>query len=207
MAISLQKGQGVSLHKDTGFDLSRLHIGLGWDIATATDNDYDLDAIAWVLNQNGKVENLGKLGANGRPTLVGSDVVFYNSLQHPSGKIRLSGDNRTGSGSGDDEVIEVDLETLPLSYQAIVFVVSIFKGKERRQSFADVQRATIRATDAKHREICRFEIGGKPENATHCSMIFAKAERNGVGHWVFTAKGDFMETDRFVDILKQYLPY
>lgn len=207
MAITLRKGQGISLHKDAGFDLSRLRVGLGWSIAAASGADYDLDAVALLLNADGKVENLGQLDANRHPTLVGGDVVFYNSLAHPSGKVRLSGDNRTGSGVGDDEVIEVDLDTLPEKYQAIVFLVSIFKGKERQQSFANVQRATIRALDAQQREICRYEIGGNAQNAAHCSMVFAKVLRDGTGRWIFSAQGDFWETDRFVDILKQYLPY
>ena len=115
MAISLQKGQGVNLRKDTGFDLSRLHIGLGWDVANHQP-PYDLDAVAFLLGSNGKVNHLGKLGSNGRPTLEGGDVVFYNSQPHPSGKIWLNGDNRTGSGTGDDEQITVDLDHLPQQY-------------------------------------------------------------------------------------------
>lgn len=208
MGVSLQKGQGVSLRKEAGFDLSRISVGLGWEVASA-DPAYDLDAVAFVLDKQGKVRNLGKSGGNGRPTLEGGDVVFYNSLQHPSGKIRLSGDNQSGSaggGSGDDETITVDLDSLPEQYAAIVFVVAIFKGKERGQSFAGVRRAAIRALDAKGREICRFDIGGKPENAAHCAMTFARAERDG-GGWLFKAVGEFHETDRFIDILKQYLPY
>ena len=206
MAISLQKGQGVNLRKDTGFDLSRLHIGLGWDVANHQP-PYDLDAVAFLLGSNGKVNHLGKMGSNGRPTLEGGDVVFYNSQRHPSGKIWLSGDNRTGSGTGDDEQIIVDLDHLPQQYQAILFAVAIFKGKELGQSFAGVKRASIRAVDAQGREICRYDIGGRPENAAHCAMTFAQAKRDSNGGWVFRAMGEFHESDRFIDILKQYLPY
>ena len=67
MAITLQKGQGVSLRKESGYDLSRLTVGLGWDIAPSTPA-YDLDAVAFLLDGDGKVRNLGKIGANGRPT-------------------------------------------------------------------------------------------------------------------------------------------
>lgn len=207
MAISLKKGQGVSLRKNGGFDLSHLHIGLGWDVAE-TRPAYDLDAIAFLLDEQDKIRHLGKVSANGRPTLIDSDVVFYNSLTHPSGKIRLSGDNRTGSdGAGDDETITVDLDTLPDHYAAIVFLVVIFKGKERGQSFAGVRRASIRAVDAKGIEICRYDIGGHAENRPHCAMTFARAERDGNGGWLFRAIGEFAETDRFIDLLKNYLPY
>ncbi|MFC2504084.1 MAG: TerD family protein [Cardiobacterium sp.] len=204
MAITLQKGQGVSLRKESGYDLSRLTVGLGWDIAPSTPA-YDLDAVAFLLDGDGKVRNLGKLGANGRPTLEGSDVVFYNALVHPSGKVRLSGDNQSGSTSGDAEQIEVALDTLPDAYRQIIFAVAIYKGHERKQSFAGVRRAHIRAVDGKGQEICRYDIGSDPGNHA-CAMTFASVVR-GAGGWNFNAIGEFHDTDRFIDLLKRYLPY
>ena len=204
MAINLQKGQGVSLRKESGYDLSRLTIGLGWDIAPSSPA-YDLDAVAFLLDANGKVRNLGKTGANGRPTLEGGDVVFYKSLVHPSGKVRLSGDNQSGSTSGDAEQIEVALDTLPDAYRQIIFAVAIYKGHERKQSFAGVRRAHIRAVDGKGQEICRYDIGSDPANHA-CAMTFASVVR-GAGGWNFNAIGEFHDTDRFIDLLKRYLPY
>ena len=195
MAITLQKGQGVSLRKDSGYDLSRLTVGLGWDIAPSTPA-YDLDAVAFLLDGNGKVRNLGKLGANGRPTLEGGDVVFYKSLIHP---------NQSGSTSGDAEQIEVALDTLPDTYQQIIFAVAIYQGHERKQSFAGVRRAHIRAVDGKGQEICRYDIGSDPGNHA-CAMTFASVER-GTNGWNFNAIGEFHDTDRFIDLLKRYLPY
>ena len=204
MAINLQKGQGVSLRKESGYDLSRLTVGLGWDIAPSTPA-YDLDAVAFLLDGDGKVRNLGKLGANGRPTLEGGDVVFYKSLVHPSGKVRLSGDNQSGSTSGDAEQSEVALDTLPDAYRQIIFAVAIYKGHERKQSFAGVRRAHIRAVDGKGQEICRYDIGSDPGNHA-CAMTFASVVR-GAGGWNFNAIGEFHDTDRFIDLLKRYLPY
>ena len=204
MAINLQKGQGVSLRKESGYDLSRLTVGLGWDIAPSTPA-YDLDAVAFLLDGDGKVRNLGKLGANGRPTLEGGDVVFYKSLVHPSGKVRLSGDNQSGSTSGDAEQIEVALDTLPDAYRQIIFAVAIYKGHERKQSFAGVRRAHIRAVDGKGQEICRYDIGSDPANHA-CAMTFASVVR-GTNGWNFNAIGEFHDTDRFIDLLKRYLPY
>lgn len=204
MAITLQKGQGVSLRKESGYDLSRLTVGLGWDIAPSTPA-YDLDAVAFLLDGDGKVRNLGKLGANGRPTLEGGDVVFYKSLVHPSGKVRLSGDNQSGSTSGDAEQIEVALDTLPDAYRQIIFAVAIYKGHERKQSFAGVRRAHIRAVDGKGQEICRYNIGSDPANHA-CAMTFASVVR-GTNGWNFNAIGEFHDTDRFIDLLKRYLPY
>ena len=67
--------------------------------------EYDLDAIAFLLDDNGKVANLGKTVKNtngGEVSLYESDIVFFNSMKHPSGNIWLTGDNRTGAGDGDD---------------------------------------------------------------------------------------------------------
>ena len=204
MAITLQKGQGVSLRKESGYDLSRLTVGLGWDIAPSTPSAA-VDAVAFLLDEHGKVRNLGKIGANGRPTLEGGDVVFYKSLVHPSGKVRLSGDNQSGSTSGDAEQIEVALDTLPDAYRQIIFAVAIYKGHERKQSFAGVRRAHIRAVDGKGQEICRYDIGSDPANHA-CAMTFASVVR-GTNGWNFNAIGEFHDTDRFIDLLKRYLPY
>ena len=212
MAVSLKKGQGISLRKDE-FDLSSVTIGLGWDVATEKkgllksllskkEEDYDLDAIAFLLGKDGKVQNLGRDDA-GQVTLVDSDVIFFNNLHHPSGAIWLTGDNRTGEGDGDDEQIIVQLNNLDSRYESIVFVVAIYHGKQNNQDFGKVANAFIRAVDAKGKEICRYNMSGDASYSQYCSMTFAQVSRQGNG-WEFRAIGTPHETDRFVDILKNY---
>ena len=112
MAITLAKGQGLSLEKSQ-HNLSLVTIGLGWDIAEkktgflgglfgSQSAEYDLDVVAFLCDADGKVRDLGWDGA-GNATLRDSDVIFFNNLYHRSGNIRLTGDNRTGAGDGDDE--------------------------------------------------------------------------------------------------------
>lgn len=214
MAVSLKKGEGISLRKAGEFDLSSVTIGLGWDVAEPKkgllgslfgkkDEDYDLDAIAFLLGKDGKVHNLGKPGPNGQVSLVEGDVVFYNALRHPSGAIWLTGDNRTGAGDGDDEQIVVKLDSLPAQYESIIFVVAIYDGKAKKQSFGNVQNAFIRAVDARGTEICRFNVSGNASFDRYCSMTFAEVTREGTG-WNFRAIGNPHETDRFVDLLRPY---
>ena len=163
MAVSLKKGQGISLSKSQ-YDLSRVTLGLGWDVleekkgvfgalfgSKKQDEDYDLDAVAFLLGANGKVNHLGK-PENGRQTLVGGDVIFFNSLKHHSGNIWLTGDNRTGAGDGDDEQIIAKLDALEERYQRIVFVVQIYQGLKKGQHFGKVQNAFIRVVDAKGKD-------------------------------------------------------
>lgn len=214
MSVSLKKGQGVSLKKDSGHDLSMLTIGLGWDEVKPTGGhlkkmfggkteEYDLDAIAFLLDNNGHVTNLG--WQNGKASLVGGDVVFFNSMRHPSGAIWLTGDNRTGAGDGDDEQIIVKLDALPSTVQSILFLTSIYQGRQKNQNFGGVANAFIRAEDAKGKEICRFDISTDPASAQCCSLKFAELRRESNG-WKFNAIGIPEMTDNFVDILRDHLP-
>jgi stress response protein SCP2 len=104
MAINLTKGQTIDLRKsDKGediYDLSSVTVGLGWDVreekkgffgkllGSNSEVDFDLDAIAFLLDSNGFVANRGRDFPlpNGRKLpLYGSDVVFFNNMTFPSG--------------------------------------------------------------------------------------------------------------------------
>ncbi|GHV08873.1 tellurium resistance protein TerX [Campylobacterota bacterium] len=208
MGVSLKKGQGVSLKKSEN-DLSKVTIGLGWDIKEekkgflsgllgGKEEDYDLDVIAFLCGANGKVQNTGN------DNLVGGDIVFFNNLQHSSGRIWLTGDNRTGAGEGDDEQIVVNLNELSQNYTKIVFVVQIYQGDQRNQSFEKVQNAFIRAVDAKDKEMVRFDLSGGESFAQYRSLLFAELERDG-NDWKFNAIGTPSPSATFVSWLKQYI--
>jgi len=221
MAINLVKGQTIDLRKnDKGesFDLSTVTIGLGWDIRKkgggflgkllgGKEEEFDLDAIAFLLDKNGKVADLGKTAKtnDGRNlSLYQGDVIFFNSMKHPSGNIWLTGDNRTGAGDGDDEQIIVKLDNLDPKFEKILFIVSIYQGRQRSQHFGGVENAFIRAVDGKGKEIAKFNLSGDATYNNMCSMIFAEAYRKD-GTWKFRALGDPQPTDSFVDILKSYV--
>jgi len=214
MAISLKKGQGVSLRK-TEFDLSLVTVGLGWDVAEEPSKgflaglfksktpEYDLDAIAFLCGRDGKIKNLGS-NLNGRQALVGGDIIFFNNLSHSSGHIRLTGDNRTGAGNGDDEQIIVNLEQLSEQYAKIVFLVQIYNGIENGQNFGKVESAFIRASDAKGREMVRYDLSSGPEYSRSCSLLFAELVRES-GGWKFNAIGTPSPSDTFAEWLKLYV--
>jgi len=205
MGVSLSKGQGVSLRKEEN-DLDEVVIGLGWDVAKPKGGffamfakkppEYDLDAIAVMLDANGKmrVPNLTR----------GGDVVFYNNLNHHSGCVRLTGDNRTGAGDGDDEQIIVKLNGLPADYHKIVFLVAIYDGRANNQSFGEVDNAFIRAVDRRGKELARFDISGFGTHPPYRSMYFAEVVREGSG-WKFNAIGKPHLSDRFIDLLEPYV--
>ena len=226
MAINLVKGQTIDLRKnDQGesFDLSTVTIGLGWDVRPSKpsggflgklfggapkDAEYDLDAIAFLLDAKGKIANMGRTvqASNGRNvSLYEGDIIFFNSMKHPSGNIWLTGDNRTGAGEGDDEQIKVKLDALSPQYDRIIFLVTIYQGKQNDQHFGMLDNAFIRAVDSRGKVIAKFSLSGDAAYNGMCSMTFAEVYRKD-GTWKFRAIGDPHRTDNFVEILKNYLP-
>ncbi len=234
MAISLKKGQGVSLRKEEN-DLSQVVIGLGWDCEEPSQQrfeiiekrverkknglsgilggtelvnekvrvpiEWDLDVVAFLCDAASKVTHLGD-ASNGKPTLVNGDVVFFNSLKHRSGQIWLTGDNRDGSGDGDDEQIIANLNSMPDYVKKIAFVVQVYQGERKGQSFGGVKNAFIRAVDKKGKEMVRFDLSGGQEFARYRSMIFAELVRENSG-WQFNAIGEPFESDTFTYILRE----
>jgi tellurium resistance protein TerD len=220
MAINLQKGQTINLEKSQ-YDLSTVTIGLGWDVRKqksgggflgkllgggSKEAEYDLDAVAFLLDANDKVANLGKtVQVQGRQVgLVESDVIFFNNQKHPSGHIWLTGDNRTGAGDGDDEQIIVKLDALDQRYNKILFIVTIYMGRQNNQHFGQIENAFIRAVDARGQEMVRFSLSGDDTYNGMCSLVFAEVYRKD-GGWKFRALGNPGQADSFVETLKNYV--
>ncbi|MBQ7568080.1 TerD family protein [bacterium] len=147
MPINLSKGQKVDLTKKNP-GLKKVLIGLGWDVNESDSGaDFDLDASAFMLGANGKC-----------PTE--REFIFYSNLQHQSGAVVHQGDNKTGSGEGDDEQLTVDLTKVPDNIQRIAFTVTIYNAEQRRQNFGQVSNAYIRLVDlVNDEEIIRYDLG------------------------------------------------
>lgn len=177
MAISLAKGQKISLTKEsTG--LRNVKIGLGWDAVKkgffSQKKDIDCDASVIMLGADGKLKS-------------NEDIVYYGNLCHKSGSIKSQGDNRTGAGEGDDEQILVVLDSVPEEYEKLEFVVTIYEAKERQQNFGLINNAYIRVIDAdKNIEICRFALTDDYSGMT--AMIFGEMYRHN-NEWKFNAIG------------------
>jgi len=173
MAISLQKGGNVSLSKEAP-GLTDVSVGLGWDVRTTDGKDFDLDASALVVGENGKV-------------LSDGHFVFYNNKQDPSGAVVHQGDNLTGEGEGDDEVVKVALNNVPAEAKKVVFVVTIHEAETRSQNFGMVSNAFIRVVnDAGNAEITRFDLS--EDYSTETAMVFAELYRHN-DEWKFKAIG------------------
>ncbi|GGO89092.1 TerD family protein [Wenjunlia tyrosinilytica] len=173
MGVSLSKGGNVSLTKEAP-GLTAVTVGLGWDARTTTGADFDLDASALLVKEDGKV-------------VSPQHFVFFNNLKSPEGSVEHTGDNLTGEGEGDDEAIKVHLEGVPAEVQKIVFPVSIYEAEGRGQSFGQVRNAFIRVVNqAGGTEIARYDL--TEDASTETAMIFGELYRNGA-EWKFRAVG------------------
>lgn len=173
MAVSLKKGGNVSLTQEAP-TLKKIHIGLGWDTRATDGIDFDLDASAFLLTDNQKVAD-------------DDDFIFYGQLKSKCGSVEHLGDNKTGSGDGDDEVIVVDLEKVPSKLKKISICVTIHEADARKQNFGQVSNAYMRIvnmdTDC---EIAKFDLS--EDYSTETAMIFGDVYQHN-NEWKFKAVG------------------
>jgi tellurium resistance protein TerD len=168
--ITLKKGQRVDI------GLQKICIGLGWDPnPNASSHDYDLDASAFMLGNNGQV-----------PTE--EFFVFYNNPQSPDKAVESSGDDRTGgNSSGDDETLSVNIAQIDPRIEQIIFTVTIDEFEERKQNFGQVRNSFIRVYDQTNgEEICKYELD--EDFSVETAIEFGRLYKRGDG-WRFEAIG------------------
>lgn len=169
--VILKKGQKTSLTAINP-NLKSIRVGLGWDVGMNTG--YDLDSEVFMLGANEKV-----IGDNW--------FVFYGQLVSPDGSVVHHGDNRTGDGEGDDEIIDIDLSRLSPQVAKLVFVVTINEAREHGYNFGQVSNAYIRIIDnSSGAELVRFSLSEYYKEVV--SMVVGEVYlRNG--EWRFNPVG------------------
>ncbi|WP_445175807.1 TerD family protein [Microcoleus sp.] len=176
MAVSLTKGQRVSLEKISP-GLSEVFIGLGWDVkATDTGSDFDLDSSLFLLGANEKL-------------ISDNHFIFYNNLTSPDPdkSVQHMGDNLTGAGEGDDEIIKINLKKVPNDIQKILVTVTIHEAQQRRQNFGQVQNSFVRIVNAQtQQEAVRYDL--VEDYSIETALIMAELYRKD-GEWRLNAVG------------------
>lgn len=173
MAISLQKGSNVNLSKEAP-SMSKMLVGLGWDVRATDGAGFDLDASAFLLSESGKVRS-------------DADFIFYNQKLGGDNSVEHKGDNTTGDAAGDDEVIMVELSKVPADIAKIAVCVTIHDAEARRQNFGMVSAAYIRCVDASgNTEIAKYDLS--EDASVETAMIFGEIYRHG-SDWKFKAIG------------------
>ena len=161
MAISLTKGGNVNLSKEAP-GLTNITVGLGWDPRATDGQEFDLDAIGFLVNEAGKVRN-------------DQDFIFFNNLKSDNGAVEHTGDNRTGEAS------------IPADVSKVAICAIIYEGTARNQNFGQVGDAYIRVVnDNGEAEIARYDLS--EDGSTETAMIFGELYRHS-GDWKFRAVG------------------
>ena len=183
-SIENKSSVSLNLKKNTSLDLSkksnlrRIRVGLGWEATVGNGANYDLDAIALLLNSKRVLND-------------NQDVIFYNQPNTNRG-VWAEGDNRVGSyapsDDEDEETIRVELNSVPPVTQEILFIVNIFECVERHQNFGQVKNAYIRVFDDETgEELCRYDITENFSLETTVEVAKLIRTRNG---WEFKAIGE-----------------
>lgn len=174
MAISLVKGQKVSLDNSMRLAL----VGLGWDTNRYDGGaDFDLDASAFLLGESGKLQR-------------DEDFIFYNNLESRNKAVVHTGDNLTGDGDGDDEVIMIDFSKIPDDVKKIAICVTIHDAVARGQNFGQVSNAYIRIAkmadefDTTGEPVLKFDL--EEEFSIETALVVAEIYQKN-GEWKFNA--------------------
>jgi tellurium resistance protein TerD len=172
MVLHASTGKHINLNRSASA-IQEIWVGLGWDISDSNE-DFDLDTSAFMLGKNGRLPS-------------DDFFVYYNNLIAPDGSLEHKGDNRTGDGEGNDEVLLVKLNRTSPDITEILFVVSIYEFKKRNQNFGKVKNAYIRIYDVSTKEeIVKYELNHSFKNES--AIIFAKLYKKNK-EWFFEAVG------------------
>lgn len=188
VSTNLIKGQKIDLTKGNP-NLSKIQIGLGWD--PMKGRSMDIDSSAVLLNENGKLTDSNQL-------------VYFGRTKSVCGSVIHSGDNLTGHGAGDDEVITVDLNKVPSDIHRIIFIVNIFRflGLGRKKDFSMIQNAYIRVVDTyTQAEMTRFNLTEDYQGM--CSIRVGEVYRHN-NEWKFGALGIGSEITSIQKLIADY---
>jgi tellurium resistance protein TerD len=174
VAIELKKKQAIDITKKAP-GLRKILAGLSWDKTVVKGVAVDCDVSVFMLAGSNKIP-------------AEKYFVFYNNLQSEDGSVKHMGDNRDGSGDGDDEVIEIDLASVSTDVVQILFAVTIHEADDRGHHFGNVRNAAIRILNAtSNEEICKFTLTEQFGDAD--SLVIGRLYRDQK-EWKFEAMGD-----------------
>jgi tellurium resistance protein TerZ len=182
MAISLQKGQKISLEKSNGSNLEEVCVGVNWGAIEKKGFfggnkkvAVDLDASCIIYDVNNEVV----------------DTVYFGNLAAQG--IKHSGDDRTGDLDGDDgldnEILTVNLGALNSRAHQVVFVLNSYEGHD----FKVIPFAAIRLYEGTPSRVdsvyATYDIANDPQFSGAVSMVLGKFYKHN-GSWKFSAIGE-----------------
>jgi len=201
MSVNLQKGQKVDLTKGNS-GLSKIIVGLGWDAVAQSGAkgvfgslfgksavDVDCDASVLMLDEHDKLQGV-------------SNLIYFGNLKSKDGSVVHTGDNTSGEGDGDDEVIQVDLAKIPNNYKKLLFVVNIYDCIKRHQDFGMIKNAFIRVVNSSNKqELIKYSLSDNYAQKT--TLVVGEIYRQGE-EWKFGAIGEGTTDESLKTIISRY---
>jgi stress response protein SCP2 len=115
-------------------NLKKVKFGIGWT------SKCDVDSSCVMMTADNRVHQ----------------IINYGKLSSRDGAIKHSGDNRTGEGSGDDEIISVKLKKINPEVNSLIFTVTIYTPD---YTFSDVSDLYVRVADSKtSKQLIKYNI-------------------------------------------------
>lgn len=214
--VKLQKNEKVSLTKTAAAGLNKVNVGLGWDPVgqslnevkpaekkgflsklfssspTTIKKEADIDCDAWVA----------AFDATGKQL----KVVYFGDKDWYNGSTQLihhCGDNLTGEGEGDDEVVEIYLNNMPSEVTRITVGVTIYSAIAKHQTFDMIQNLFVRIVDTRDGfEICRFDNRDTAKNPGSISFVVGDLLREPSG-WEFKASAEASKASTISEAVRQ----
>ena len=203
MAINLTKGQRIDLKKSSGAALTDFCVGVNWGGIesrgffglTKSVEDVDLDLSALLFNTEGETCDY-IYSPLYKPEILAKYGLPPGKLEAAGGALRHTGDDTEGDSGGDDgldnEIITVDLSSVPQSVAQIFF----FLNNCGDQDFSKIPYAKIRmfeGTPTHVKEVfASYNVAAERQYENRRALIMGRLYRNG-GGWKFAAIGDATE--------------
>lgn len=185
MSISLSKGGNVSLAKIAP-STTRFLVGASWDARTTDGAAFDLDVMALMVKDDGKVRSEKDFIYYGIALAAGKPQ--GSPFESPDGSIHHNGDNLTGAGDGDDEQIIIDTAKIPADISKVVVLLTIFDAANRKQNFGQVRNARLRIADAAAPDTDLSHFDMTEDFSTETVVNAIEVYRNGAD-WKMRAVG------------------
>lgn len=199
MAISLVKGQKISLVKQDGSQLTTFCVGANWGVIEKkgffggiAKEAVDLDLSVALYDSNKQLK----------------EVVYYAQLE--ASGITHSGDDLTGDEEGDDgldnEVIQINLPAISADVEHVVFIVNSYKN----QDFATIPFASIRLYEGEPTRVqsvvATYNVASDEKFAGYVAMILGKLYRRN-NAWKFAAIGEPTQDKKLEGALQTAIRY
>lgn len=191
MTIDVKKGHRINIQKENGEALTKFFLAGGWDKKEGIGDEFDLDLAIIPLNENNKLTSE-------------DDICFFNNQVTLNGALNLDGDNRTGEGDGDDEVISINTDKIPENVTKLVGVIGIYEAKEKNQNFGMSKNASVRVLDKendKETEHFKYDLT-EDYSSNHAVAVCEIYKKDGL--WKFHARGEgISDVSNIIEVYKK----